>query len=878
MPVDVKREDRVTKNALIEMDLGGKSFREFQYTLEDAILAADIFPGVYWVWVVEVWDDKCLVSPAGTSACYFVTYSGNADTGFTLGVPVLAEYEAQWVAKDSGESEPATDDVEPEVEVETTAIPALSAEERWSSVGKAEEITESVGSLTERHEIVESAMVVLEAKGKQADGSLKIEGVCGRFDDDYINANGRFYERKLADTNVPRLNERARRNELVGLADHPDDGSGSITDRAFKYCAIDESEDAAWVDGQGFLHFTGYILPTIRGSDLIVQAEHGMAIPFSWRGFGSEEIVERNGRKVKRVCEDYELVTWDAVNDASCAGTGVTAIKEEVTMPGSGESTNEGTPQTNVTLTEEQYAAHLAAAATKGAQGIMNERDLKEWTDHKDTIVESEVNLLIKATPKLEQFKAAITTFLAKVEKREDLTERVKLAQETYGSMVTSEPAKDFKSEGIAFLGDKQDRDGSMMLVAEGRCTGKFKEVERPDTVEKVIDVLAEGLSDKPLSPDVVRMLHNGQQVPREMADGLMGNPEYLFRVLANNYKREHNAYLATMTEGGSKFRRQFTELTGTSDISPGAPFVLPLVRDIFPRIVDTGLWGTQVMDRPTGKVFYMHMQTDPGEVQLNTAGSGLFGTEESEQPPKIKAVVTSEDVEVGKIGVSYEWKIEAEQDIRAYHNLDLQGELLNVARKQIGREWMWNMIAAIQAAATGGNTTFGSQVPAAGGFSQEEWDRQIFRHILRRAGIIGAEPDVQVVPNTCIVGALDTFRFSPAGPLPGWEAAPGAGWNPEYSFGVRTLGQYNQQMRVFQVDQWSNYYAGQILLGYAGSTWMEQAAVFMVYIPLYVGPIIETLTGERGQAMFSRAVSKVVRPKNFGTVTIADEAGFALT
>lgn len=849
-------EDATPLNLLSEaVDLGGRSFDEFVWDLECALGESEVFPGVYMVWVYKVWDGQCLVGPGGSEDSYLVPYTVT-DGEFVFGIPVEAEHIDKWVPK-----------VEPDEPVVT--LPTLSAEERWSSVGKAEEITESVGSLTERHEIVESAMVVLEAKGKQPDGSLKIEGVCGRFDDNYINKNRRFYERKLADTNVPRLNERARRNELVGLADHPDNGSGSITDRAFKYCGIDESEDAAWVDGQGFLHFTGYILPTVRGSDLIVQAEHGMAIPFSWRGIGSEEIVERNGRKVKKVCEDYELITWDAVNDASCAGTGVTAIKEEVTMPGPGEVTNEAPPQTTVNLTEEQYAAHLEAASKKGAESVLTERDLKEWTDHKDSVVESEVNLLVKATPKLETFRKQLTTFLTKVEKREDLSERVKLAQETYGSMVSSESAEDFKSKGVSVMQDRKELAGTRMLVAEGRCTGRYRDVERPETAEAVIDLLAEGLSDTPLSPEVVRLLHSGKPIPGDLAAGLMGNSEFTFRVAANNYLREFPTYLHSMTQEGAAKRKDLFELTGTTDIAPGAPFVLPLVRDIWPRIVDPGIWGTQVIGAPTGKVFYMHYTTDPGAVRLNTAGSGLFASEESEQPPKIKITVASENIEVEKIGVSYEWKIEAEQDIRAYHNLDLQGELIGVARKQIGREWFWNMIQAIFAAATGGDLEYGTLLPTAGGYSVPEWQAEIFRHLLKQAGAIGAPVDVQYVPNVALVGALDSFRFSTNGIQQGWAASPDAGFNPEYQFGVRSLGTYDGLMRVFQIDQWSQYHNKKILLGYSGSSWMEQGAVMCVYIPLYIGPVIETLSGDRGQAMFSRAKAKVVRPKGYGTVTV---------
>ncbi len=860
----ITQEDETPINLLSEsIDLGGRSFDEFTWDLECALSDDEVFPGVYMVWVYKVWDGQVLVGPGGSQDSYLVPYTV-AEGEFVFGDPVKAEHVDKWVPK-----------VEPD-EGPAAPKPTLSAEERWSSVGKAEEITESVGSLTERHEIVESCMVVLESKGLQENGDLKIEGICGRFDDNYVNANGRLYERKLADSNLPKVNERAKHGELSGLSGHPSDGQGAPHETAFKYCAIDGNRDAAWLDESGFMHFTGYIIPTTYGKDLIVQAERGMAIPFSWRGIGSEEIVERNGRKIKKVCEDYELITWDAVKDASCAGTGVTAIKEEVTMPGSGEATNEGTPQTTLTLTEEQLAAHLEAASKKGAESVLTERDLKEWVDHKDLIVKTEVDKLIKAHPKLEQFRQVVTGFVSQADKREDLPERIKRAEEAYGPMVSDGPDTPIVSKGQNIIGDRLEANHSRMVIPEGRCQNKFKAVERPRTVEGVIDALAEGLGDNPLDPSVVRMLHRGERISSEVSEGLMGNSEYAFRVACNNYKNMYPIYLESMTQEGAeaRYRRLKYEYTGSTDIAAGAPFVLPLVRDLWPRVFQTGLWGTQVIQAPTGKVFFVHYQTDPGGARVNTAGSGDWDTEECEQPPSIKLVVEDEDITVEDIGISYEWKLQAEQDIRAYHNIDIQPELLGVARAVIGETWMWKMIAQIMADHTGLDEVFGTEIPAAAGYSEPEWAAEVFRYLVYLAGQIGADPDVRFIPNTALVGPKDSYRFSLNSNYRGWAASANTGFSQEYNFGVRELGTWDGQMKVIAIDRWSDFYDKKMIIGYAGNTWLEQAAVMCVYIPLYIGPIIETLAFDRGQALLSRGKAKVVRPKNYGTLEFQAVAG----
>jgi hypothetical protein len=861
---------RESANMLSEAVLGGRSFSEYQDDLKDALEDEGVFSrdsdnGFY---VQDTWDDHVVVSAYGDKHGYFVVPYTEEDGEFAFGDPVEVERKDRYV--------PVAKESEPDKPV-------------WTSIESKEPdrlLLEStpLGTISESKPLVESAMVILEVKGKQDNGSLKIEGVSGRFDDDYINANGRFYERKLAPPNLVRLNAKAANHELTGLADHPSDGTGSITDRALVYEPINDNKDAVWLDEHGFLHFTGYIMPTMVGKDLIVQAEHGVAIPFSWRGVGREEVVEKNGKKALRVCEGYELITWDAVNEASCEGTGA-QIKESTEMAKPEETKQDSETVTTeevktksppaITMTKDDIKAMVTEAAKEAAAETAKLHEEKDWETNRPSLLKEQAKKIVEAEPKLKLFEAGIYKMLEMgVKTRDDLEGKVAEATAVFGAQVTT--TKDNSIGHVGIMTDRREMATQGMLLPEGVCTGQYRDIERPDTVMEVIDLLSEGLTDRPLPRSVVEMIHSGRVVEDD-AQNLMDNKEYQFRRLMENYRnsRAGRGYLYAMTKTGFQQHRALLELTQTSDIAAGAPFFLPIVRDIYPRIIDAGLWGTQVIDRPTSRLTYLHYKTDPGEENLNSAASGQFDTEESEQPPEIKAVIDSEDVTVEKKGVSYEYKVEAQQDMAAYYNLDLQSDLLGVGRDRLGFEWFWSNIAALIAAQTGGNANFGTEYPA--GYSQDEWDNVFPRAIIKHAGDMASDPGCVARPNIVLLGSDQTFRLITNNAQSGFTVDDG-GLNPAYQFGVRQIGNFKGIFKAYEVDRWPQYMANVLLLGYSGNNWMDQGAVFAMYIPLYTGPIIEDATGTRVQAMFSRNAFKVLRPKSYGKFTVlTGETGTAL-
>jgi hypothetical protein len=139
----------------------------------------------------------------------------------------------------------------------------------------------------------------------------------------------------------------------------------------------------------------------------------------------------------------------------------------------------------------------------------------------------------------------------------------------------------------------------------------------------------------------------------------------------------------------------------------------LGMVRRVFPRMIATDLISVQPLSQPTGKVFYL-------DIKYGTAGAGGVAVGDRVDDPsawtqagqrdfasfvdtggtnatsaigegttarELNLDLSSIDVTTESKKLAAEWSVESQQDLRAYHGLDADGELTAATAQEITRE-----------------------------------------------------------------------------------------------------------------------------------------------------------------------------------------------
>lgn len=129
-------------------------------------------------------------------------------------------------------------------------------------------------------EIIQGTIKVLHEATKQNGGTMNILAPFGRVGDkDNKNKNGRYYEKKLLDREIEKLESSIARGALVGTGDHPKSGNANIE-------TASHIIRKAWItsSGKGMCELS--ILPTTRGKNIQELIKGGAELGLSMRGFG----------------------------------------------------------------------------------------------------------------------------------------------------------------------------------------------------------------------------------------------------------------------------------------------------------------------------------------------------------------------------------------------------------------------------------------------------------------------------------------------------------------------------------------------------------------------------------------------------------------
>lgn len=382
---------------------------------------------------------------------------------------------------------------------------------------------------------------------------------------------------------------------------------------------------------------------------------------------------------------------------------------------------------------------------------------------------------------------------------------------------------------------------------------------ERPETVEGVIDALCEGLANES------RFTDTGEQNP--------SNHIWNFRQILHNYAKEHPRYLNSMTREGFERHRMYVENTDTDDVAVGAPYILPIFRRVYPRLIATELCSVQPIDRPDAKAFFFDAQTDSGGARLDVESnfdSTYADHTEAMSNADVKLVVSSASIAAESKSLEATWTTELAQDLQAYHNLNAESELMQVAADEIAREINYTLLEDMRSNASGADRTYKTTKPTDSLYTGREWDQRLADFISRASGDIAGK--VYRRPNWIVCDPETASRFTA---LNTFESAQPDEQNT-FSLGVTYEGTLSNRWKVYS-DAW--FTANTIMLGYKGTDWKDTGYIYLPYIPAYISPMqYDTDTLQASRAVLTRFAKYLVNGDYFGLVNIASGVSDELT
>ena len=290
------------------------------------------------------------------------------------------------------------------------------------------------------------------------------------------------------------------------------------------------------------------------------------------------------------------------------------------------------------------------------------------------------------------------------------------------------------------------------------------------------------------------------------------------------------------------------------------------------------------------GSVIYSTYYYNSELVASTTApavnGSLYGGTDQVAQIPDINLDITLNTVTAITRKLKARWSAEAVDDLRAFHGLNAETELVagmaNEISLELDREIITDLITGAKFSATYNFTTGPARPLTANGGAFTEIDSirglltiiesvsaQIHRASLRSpANFIVVSPSVGAM-----LAQLTTHGdFMMVNRAIEPQVAPSYG-PMNSNFGVSRLGTLMNKFAVYQdpfLDPASTGAAPNLLVGLKGSSFLDAGYVYAPYIPLQVTPTFldpDDFTFRKG--LRTRYAKKMLRPEYYGAITV---------
>lgn len=271
----------------------------------------------------------------------------------------------------------------------------------------------------------------------------------------------------------------------------------------------------------------------------------------------------------------------------------------------------------------------------------------------------------------------------------------------------------------------------------------------------------------------------------------------------------------------------------------------------------------------------------------LNTVSitaSYYYNSENNSQVPEVELTLTMSEVRAQTRKLKAQWSAEAADDLRSFHGIDAEAELVAGIANEIALEIDREMIDTLISNA---GTSVGWAYTASSA-SNYAGEMDSIRNLLTTLGGLSAKihreskraPANFIVTTPAVVNMLEQLTthgdYRPAfqgnnafGPLD--PQAPSSYGPLTSNYGVMRVGTLMGKYAVYQDPFLSAGSTTQkVLLGLKGRNFMDAGAVYSPYIPLQVTPtFLDPDNFQFKKGMRTRYAKKVLRPEYYGVVNV---------
>ena len=252
------------------------------------------------------------------------------------------------------------------------------------------------------------------------------------------------------------------------------------------------------------------------------------------------------------------------------------------------------------------------------------------------------------------------------------------------------------------------------------------------------------------------------------------------------------------------------------------------------------------------------------------------FDGELNTKVPEVKLDVKKSPVEAKPRRLKALWSSEAAEDLRAFHGLDAETEIVSIIAQEIALEIDREIIQELFLASTGTTGAF-DRIPP-GGISEIDHLRAMLTQISTVSNLIHKKT-LRAPANWIVtspeVSALLTQLTTHGDFKPIWsgDMNPGSAMDPmrpRTSHGQFSIYKTGTLMNKWMVYEDPFFTSDKMLIGLKGGSFLESGYVWAPYIPLQVTPtFLDPSDFSFRKGLRTRYASKLLRPDFYGQLTV---------
>lgn len=720
------------------------------------------------------------------------------------------------------------------------------------------------------------------------DGSkVIVRAVVGQVDTK--NNQGRIYPRSEIVDAIVRGNRLAKRGKLLGLDGHPGAAGISRTPAARDVSLRWDKVMLKDTD----LHAEGELVPTEAGKSFAACWKSGVVLEWSKRGYGRQEHFDTMGQ----VLQDAE-----AVKAAKASGSFSHTVVHDYIMRGIDVVTDGADLTHTVSLVVENAETQDGSVETQ--EGAEMPEEKTEKTETVDTTAEN----VVSQTTKIEAPKIDMDAIVAEVTQR--ITDGVTPAvvdaataatQKAVDEALARKALADHKAALLAGVTDEAlripvERNLAMATSIEDADArlAEFKPyIERTlnptspyNGIAQVTDQrhekqredqwwLGGEIKDRPDSAEGVRQAI----IDSYPGNGRFGldNPRNAFEEMVNTMwdLRDTRRYFDLATKPGIRQLALLDAATTTTAMGTLTPLVLPMMRDLYPKLIPFELFSVQPLSQPSGTINSLAIIT--GVEEYNLSESSHFDSTkadhtEAASKTQIKPRITQTTVTARTKSIRYHLTQELRQDLRNVHGLDADGEMIRAATEQIAREINLTFLGNVLNGATAGSQIWGTVKPDSS-WNGKEWNDRLAIFITKCKSFVSQK--VYIAPDWVVYGPGIAPYLEAMGTFAAIE-----GQRITFGNGLTRVGTIGSGITCYECEWFASISAGnKALFGFRPPTWMETGAVYAPYIPLYISPEdYHAETNDYERSVSTRFADVITNGDCFSVLTANEYTGSDIT